>query len=140
MKKKIISVAAVAVIAFAFVAAGCGGGGNAASSKASSSAATVASSSSAASSSAAISEEAKAVVGSWVSEAMKEYVYTFNEDGTGNYAMGDTKKDLTFKVAGGKLEILFKGDTAPFKTPVRIEGNKLIIKDSFDKDVVYIKK
>ncbi|MBR5336520.1 MAG: hypothetical protein IK152_00860 [Lachnospiraceae bacterium] len=148
MKKRLIALMAAAVIVVASFATGCGGSGsNGGSSKAagssaagSAAASSAAASSSVASSAAGLSEEAKAVVGSWASESLKDYIYTFNEDGTGDYAMGTSKKELTFKVADGKLEILFKGDTAPFKTPVKVEGNKLIIKDSFDKDVVYIKK
>ena len=144
MRKKLTAIFATAMIVFTCVAAGCGGGGSKASSSAaggSKAAGSAAGSSAAASSSAeGVSEEAKALVGSWAAETMTDFVYTFNEDGTGDYAMGTEKKELTFKVADGKLEILFKGNTAPFKTPVKIEGNKFTIKDSSDKDVVYIKK
>ncbi len=150
MRKKIVSVLSAAVIT-CMIFAGCGGGAAAGSSAAGSKASSVASSTAPVSSVAPASSTAsvapsdpaadmKAIVGSWPHESAKEYVYTFKEDKTGDYTMGDQKKAFTYNIEDGKLKILFKGDSAAFENVYRIEGNKLIIKDSFDKDVVYVKK
>ena len=48
--------------------------------------------------------------------------------------------DTTLNEYGDKLSILYDGNTAPFETTYKVEGNKLTIKDSLDEDVVYNKK
>lgn len=77
------------------------------------------------------------IVGSWEHGS---YVYTFNSDGTGNYAYGDTKMEFTYEDTGSEVEILYTGNTVAGKYSYKIEGKKLIIKDSFDNDVEYTKK
>jgi len=74
----------------------------------------------------------KGLVGSW---AHGSFVYTFNEDKTCTY----TTMECTYEYdeEKGTLEILYKGNTVPFKTTYKIEDDKLTIKDSFDNDVVY---
>lgn len=79
------------------------------------------------------------IVGSWEYEG-GSYVYTFNEDGSGNYLAGKTKMEFTYKVDGSKLSITYKGNTTPFETTFTIKDEVLTIKDSFDNDVVYKKK
>lgn len=79
------------------------------------------------------------IVGVWTYEN-GGYTYTFNEDGTGNYAYYSTKMEFTYKTEGNKLEITYSGSTSPFKTEFTIEGNTLNIKDSFGKDTIYKKK
>ena len=82
----------------------------------------------------------KGIVGKWESE-MGGYVYTFNEDGTGNYAYGESKMEFTYKTTeDGKLSILYTGNTAAFETTYTIDGNTLNIKDSFDNDTIYKRK
>jgi len=73
------------------------------------------------------------IVGEW---AYFSYVYKFNEDKTCSYY----GRNCTYEINGDKLSILYEGDTAPFETTFKIEGNKLTIKDSLDKEVVYTKK
>lgn len=77
------------------------------------------------------------IVGKW---AHGSFVYSFNSDKTCSYDYGNTKMECTYEVDGDNLSITYKGNTVPFKTTFKIEGNKLIIKDSFNKDVEYIKK
>lgn len=77
------------------------------------------------------------IVGSWTHGS---YTYTFNSDGTGDYSYGDTKMEFTYEDNGEQVEILYTGNTVAGKYKYRIEGKKLIIKDSFDNDVEYTKK
>ena len=77
------------------------------------------------------------IIGSWAHES---WVYTFNEDKTCSYEYSGSKMECTYEIDGENLSILYKGNTAPFKTTFKIENNKLTIKDSLNKDVVYDKK
>jgi len=74
-------------------------------------------------------EESKGLVGSW-EYTSGGYVYTFNADKTGNYAYGESKKEFTYEDDGSKVSILYTGNTEPLELEYRIEGDKLIIKDS----------
>ena len=84
-------------------------------------------------------EEDKGVVGKW---EYQSYVYTFNEDKTGNYDYGNSGNgmEFTYEDNGTELSITYKGNTSPLVLKYRKEGNKLIITDSFGKDVEYVKK
>lgn len=68
------------------------------------------------------------------------FVYTFNSDKTCSYDYGSSNMSCTYEIDGENLSILYKGNTVPFKTTFKIDGNKLIIKDSFGSDVEYIRK
>ena len=81
----------------------------------------------------------KGLVGQWTSE-VGNYTYTFNEDGTGNYAYGDIKMEFTYTAEDGKLSILYTGNTSPFETEYTIGGNTLNVKDSFGNDTIYKRK
>lgn len=83
-------------------------------------------------------KDSKSIVGSW--EHKSGYTYTFKDDGTGNYSYGNTKMEFTYKDSGEEVEILYKGNTVANTFKYKIEGKKLIIKDSFDNDVEYTKK
>ena len=76
------------------------------------------------------------LVGEWAYGSGNTFVFTFNEDKTCSYA----GRNCTYTVDGDKLSILYDGDTAPFETTFKIEGDKLTIKDSLDNDVVYTRK
>ncbi len=82
-------------------------------------------------------KSSKGIVGSWAHDS---YVYTFNSDKTGNYDISGSKMEFTYEDDGKKVSILFKGNTVASDFEYRIDGNKLIIKDSFGNDVEYIKK
>ena len=82
----------------------------------------------------------KGIVGTWEYNT-GGYTYTFNEDGTGNYAYGETKMEFTYTASeDGKLSILYSGNTAAFETTYTIDGNTLNIKDSFGSDTIYKRK
>ena len=83
------------------------------------------------------SSTSSSIVGSWVHDS---YVYTFNSDNTGSYNASGTKMEFTYEDNGSTVSILYKGNTAASDYDYKIEGKKLIIKDSFGNDVEYIKK
>ena len=76
------------------------------------------------------------IVGKWEYEGSSLYVYTFNEDGTGNYS----GMEFTYTIDGDKISILYNGNTIPFETTYKLEGNKLNILDSNGNDTIYKRK
>ncbi len=83
-------------------------------------------------------EESKGgVTGQW---AYTSYVYTFNADKTGTYDVSGKEMKFTYEDDGEKLSILYEGNTSPTVLKYRIDGDKLIITDSFGSDVEYTKK
>ena len=82
----------------------------------------------------------KGLVGTWKSKDYSSYVYTFNEDGTGNYDASGTIMEFTYTTEGSKISILYKGNTEPFESIYEIKDNELNIKDSFGEDTIYIRK
>ena len=82
-------------------------------------------------------KKTNSIIGSW---AHGDYTYTFNKDKTGNYATGDNKMEFTYEDDGKKVSILYTNNTTASTYEYKIEGNKLIIKDSFNQDVEYTKK
>ncbi|MBQ1351880.1 MAG: hypothetical protein IIY71_04070 [Oscillospiraceae bacterium] len=81
------------------------------------------------------------LVGDWASETFDgKFIYTFNDDGTGNYDAAGTAMPFTYTDEDGKLTILYDGNDIPFETEYTISGKTLTIKDSLGNDVVYNKK
>ena len=76
------------------------------------------------------------IVGKWQSKEYSSYVYTFNEDGTGDYS--GTK--FTYTAKDGKISIKYENSSAAFESTYEIKDKQLNIKDSFGKDTIYIKK
>lgn len=76
------------------------------------------------------------IVGKWQSKDYSSYVYTFNEDGTGDYS--GTK--FTYKTEDNKISITYEGSTAAFESTYEINDNELNIKDSFGEDTIYTRK
>ena len=111
MKKTLLLIGVIAVIAAAlFVLTGCG----------------------------EKKEEAKGIIGSW--QHKSGYTYTFNEDKTGTYSIDGRFSEFTYEDKGNSVSILYYGNTKASEYEYRIEGNKLIIKDTFGSDVEYTKK
>jgi len=79
----------------------------------------------------------KGLVGSWKHGS---FIYTFNEDKTGDYSFGDAKMKFKYEDDGKKVKITYVGNTTGSTYEYKIDGKKLIIKDSFGKDVEYTKK
>lgn len=83
----------------------------------------------------------KSIVGQWVSRDYDGmFIYTFNDDGTGNYDAAGTQMPFTFTMDEEKLSILYEGNSLPYNTVYKIDGNILTTKDSLDKDVIYDRK
>lgn len=80
------------------------------------------------------SKKEATIVGEW---KLDSYVYTFNEDGTGQYDAAGTIMKFTYKTEGEKLSILYDGNTDPFETTYSIDGDKLNVRDSLGKDTIY---
>lgn len=80
------------------------------------------------------------LVGSWKYDGSLNYVYTFNEDGTGKYDAAGTIMEFTYKTEGNKISILYKGNTVSFDTEFSINGDTLNVKDSLGKDTLYKKQ
>ena len=79
------------------------------------------------------------IVGAWKS-VQGDYIYHFNEDGTGDYTISGTKMEMTYKTEGSKISITYKGNTKAFETEYRIDGYNIKIKDSFGCDKKYKKQ
>ena len=79
----------------------------------------------------------KGLVDSWETSG---YTYTFNEDKTGSYSYGSTKMAFTYEDDGKTVSILYTGNTIASSYEYKIDGDKLIIKDSFGSDVIYTRK
>ncbi len=79
------------------------------------------------------------IVGSWKSE-YGDYVYQFNEDGTGSYNVYSTKMEFTYKTEGKNISITYNGNTIPFETEYSIDGDTLNVIDSFGNDTLYKKQ
>ena len=81
------------------------------------------------------------LVGSWeYNRGSSTYAYNFKDDKTGSYSVYGTEMPFTYEDDGQKVTILYEGNTVSSTFEYKIEGNKLIIKDSFGNDVEYIKK
>jgi len=79
------------------------------------------------------------IVGSWQYEG-GGYTYTFNEDGTGKYELGGTSMEFSYETKDdNKISILYKGNTTPFETEYKVEGNTLNVIDSYGNDTIYKK-
>lgn len=83
-------------------------------------------------------EDTKTIVGSW--KHTSGYTYTFNADKTGTYSIDGRYMEFTYEDKGDRVSILNYGTTKASEYEYRIEGNKLIIKDTFGTDVEYTKK
>ena len=66
------------------------------------------------------------IVGNWYYN--DNTYYTFNADGTGSYtAFGNLFGNFTYKEADGKLSLTYEGFTDPTELNYKIEGNTLTI-------------
>ena len=80
------------------------------------------------------------LVGTWEYKSGSSYAYNFKDDKTGSYSVYGTEMPFTYEDDGQKVTILYEGNTVSSTFEYKIEGDKLIIKDSFGNDVEYIKK
>lgn len=86
----------------------------------------------------AVSVPSDSLTGQWQSEQLSDYIYTFNDDGTGRYDMAGKILELKYTTDDGRITISFQEEGY---TPVTLEyildGDRLNIKDSFGKDTFY---
>lgn len=85
------------------------------------------------------SSDSNSIVGSWKYES-GDYTYKFNADKTGSYTAYGNEMKFTYEDNGKEVSILYTGNTDASTYGYKIEGKKLIIKDSIGNDVVYIRK
>ena len=83
------------------------------------------------------------LVGTWKNDTYfegYEFIYTFNEDGTGKYDAAGTVMNFTYKVNGNKISFEYTDeDMETLDTTFSIDGDTLTVKDSENEDVLYEK-
>ncbi len=84
-------------------------------------------------------KEPESILGVWKDDS-GNFIYTFNEDGTGEYNVYQNPMIFTYTTEGKKLSILYNGNTEPFKTEFSIKGDTLNVKDSSGNDTLYKKQ
>ncbi len=85
------------------------------------------------------STESGSLIGQW---GYENYVYDFTDATNGKY-MDSTDESaamkFTYEATNDTLTITYEGSD-PMKLAYKIQGNELIVTDSFGSDVVYTKK
>ena len=83
------------------------------------------------------------LVGTWKNDTTikgYEFIYTFNEDGTGKYDAAGNVMKFTYKVDGDKISFKYDGeDMATWDTTFSVKGDTLNVKDSNNQDTLYKK-
>ena len=79
-----------------------------------------------------------ALIGSWAYEEDENFIYTFNANGTGSYTVYGETVDFTYTDNGSTVEIVF--DDAPGTFDYTIDGNTLVLVDSTETEVKYLKQ
>lgn len=74
------------------------------------------------------------LVGQW---AYGSFVYDFQNDSVGSYC---GTMNFKYKNSADSLYITYEGQTEPMALAYRLDGDKLIVTDSFGSDVEYVKK
>lgn len=87
-------------------------------------------------------ESKSSIVGVWKVESEENYDfrYVFNDDGTGYYAYMENQLPFTYEDKGDKVVIVYSGNPIESEIEYRIEGNTLIIKNEFGKEIKYNKQ
>ncbi len=89
------------------------------------------------------SSDETGLVGKWVSEEYNGgFVYTFNDDGTGNYDMMGSVMDLTYTIdSDTKMTITFLAEGYdPMSVNYSLEGDKFTISDTTGTKNVFIRQ
>jgi len=83
------------------------------------------------------------LVGEWKNDTTfegLEFIYTFNEDGTGKYDAAGSAMNFKYKTEGDKLILEYTDeDMMNFETTYKVENDVLTIKDSMEEEVSYKK-
>ena len=84
----------------------------------------------------------ESIVGVWKNDTTLEgyeFIYTFKEDGTGEYDAAGTLMPFTYTINGDQISILYEGDTETLDTTFSIDGDTLNVLDSMGNDTLYKK-
>ena len=85
------------------------------------------------------------LVGTWESsiEGLTA-TYEFKKDGTGSYTLTNevaaVVKEFTFETKDGVIYLVYDGEDLTYELPYSYKVNSLIITDSFDEEVTYLRK
>ena len=79
------------------------------------------------------------LTGRWEYANLPSLSYNFLKDGNGFYLFYDAKKDFTYTAKDGEVKIHFNGDFRPNTFKYIVEGDVLLIEDSFGNLVKYKK-
>ena len=83
------------------------------------------------------------IVGKWKDDTTLkgyEFIYTFNDDGTGEYDAAGTIMKFKYTIDGDKISFEYIGeDMATLDTTFSIDGDVLNVKDSNNEDTLYKK-
>ena len=89
------------------------------------------------------SNTSKEIVGKWKNDTTVEgyeFIYTFNEDGTGEYDAAGTIMKFKYKIDGNKISFKYTDeDMETLDTTFSINGDTLNVKDSNNEDTLYEK-
>ena len=90
-------------------------------------------------------KKAPSLVGTWeLKDPDYTSIYVFNEDGKGTYTLtaGDESDTsaFTYKVEETKLLVTYEGDEEATDLKYTLNGNTLVIRDSFDEEMTFTKK
>ena len=77
------------------------------------------------------------LVGTW--KYGDTYAYTFEEGGKGNYDAGGNVMNFTYVDNGDSVTITYDGNTQGSDFKYHIDGDTLVIEDSFGEEVRYTK-
>ena len=87
--------------------------------------------------------QGKDLIGTWKNDTTikgYEFIYTFKEDGTGNYNVAGTIMNFTYNVDGNKISFKYTDeDMETWDTTYSVDGDTLNIKDSNNEDTLYKK-
>lgn len=83
--------------------------------------------------------EKPTIVGSWESVDISGAIYHFEKDGKGSYEFAGAEMPFTYTDDGKKVVLQYENSDAPNEYSYTIEGDKLLIEDSFGEIVEYKK-
>ena len=76
------------------------------------------------------------LLGRWQYE-YGSWSYNFTSNSDGEYSVGEYSQKFTYKDNGDSVTIRYEGSDVDMTLNYRIEGDKLIVTDSFGSDTVY---
>lgn len=71
------------------------------------------------------------IIGVWVGATDNEFYYSFNNDKTGSFTMGDEVKTFTYKDNGDSVTIVFDGSTKEHIFKYTVENSVLSIENDY---------